>query len=469
MSSCNTTFSRASGSVGTGLALVMAMALLFWSPDLYGQASTPTFTGDVAPILQRSCVSCHNPQGIGPMSLMTYEETRRYAPRIRSRVGNREMPPWHLDAEVGIQDFKNDVSLSNEEVETLVHWVDSGAPRGKPDDMPPPVELPDPDRWQLEELFGPPDLVVRSTPYTVVANGLDQWWGPRREFDGIEEERWIRAAEFKPAYPLGKRVVHHGHANLSQAGRNGERGTNTGLARYGVGKSYDILPEGVGIRVPPGPASISWSLHYFPIGEKVEDDVVEVGVWFYPKDEQDGLIPGGERQFLVDGTSDDRGSRGSRAKDLIIPPHGKLVLEDTHVLQAPAMLYSFRPHMHMRGTGMSMEAIYPDGSRELLSYVDRYNHYWQITYIYDEDTRPLLPKGTVLLFNSFFDNTADNPVNADPTQWVGFGSRSVDEMSHAWLGIAYLPEEEYQRLIAQRLIAQGRSEQENVLARRQDP
>ena len=114
------------------------------------------------------------------------------------------------------------------------------------------------------------------------------------------------------------------------------------------------------------------------------------------------------------------------------------------------MLYSFRPHMHMRGSGMSVEAVYPDGRREILSHVDRYSHIWQITYIYADHVRPLLPKGTVLLFHAFFDNTADNPINADPDQWVGFGSRGVDEMSHAWLGMMYLENAEYEALVAER-------------------
>ena len=126
------------------------------------------------------------------------------------------------------------------------------------------------------------------------------------------------------------------------------------------------------------------------------------------------------------------------------------MLQDTYVLASPAMLYSFRPHMHMRGAGMSVEAIYPDGRKELLSQVDRYSHLWQITYLYADHVRPLLPGGTVLLLHAFFDNTANNPINPDPDQWVGFGSRGVDEMSHAWLGIVELDEAQYEALAAER-------------------
>ena len=426
------------------------------APEVPGVS--PTFTRDVAPILQRSCQLCHRPNGIGPMALETYEQTRRYARLIKQRVDGRTMPPWHIDRAVGIRKFKNDISLTDAEIDTIVRWVDGDAPRGDPADLPAPIVHRDPTAWGLADRFGPPDLVVRSTPYTVIANGQDQWWNHRVAFGGLDEERWIRAAEFKPAYPLGVKVVHHGHATLMTQDDDDARSA-VGLARYGIGKNWDILPEGTGIRVPPGPGTIRWSLHYFPIGEEAKDDVIEVGVWFYPKGTEPALAAAGERQFLIDGTSDARGSRGSRAKDLLIPPHGKLVLEDTYVLDSPAMLYSFRPHMHMRGSGMSVEAVYPDGRKELLSHVDRYNHLWQITYLYADDVRPLLPSGTVLLFHAYFDNTVNNPINPDPDQWVGFGSRGVDEMSHAWLGIIDLEEAEYDELAAERA-AQETSGQE---------
>ena len=272
-------------------------------------AISPTFTRDVAPILQRSCQQCHRPNGIGPMALETYEQTKPYARLVRQRVDTRTMPPWHINRAVGIREFKNDVSLTDAEIDTIVRWVDAGAPRGDPADLPPPIVHQDPTAWGLADRFGPPDLVVRSTPYTVVATGQDQWWNPRVAFDGLNEERWIRAAEFKPAYPLGVQVVHHGHATLITQDGGGARSA-VGLARYGLGKSWDILPEGTGIRVPPGPGTISWALHYFPIGKEAKDDVVDVGVWFYPKGAEPALAAAGERQFLIDG--DERRARVAR-------------------------------------------------------------------------------------------------------------------------------------------------------------
>ncbi len=407
-------------------------------------AEAPTFTADVAPILQRSCLECHRPEGIGPMSLETYEDARRFATRIRDRVERRVMPPWHVDRTVGIQDFANDISLTDEEIRTIVAWVDGGVARGDVRDMPPAPEWPDPRKWALEDELGPPDLVVRSTPYDVVANGQDQWWSPEVPFEGLDQERWIRAAEFKPAFPLGKKVVHHGHATLELEGE-GRRG-GVALARYGVGKSWEVYPDNTGVRLPAGEGLISWNLHYFPVGEEVVGDVVEVGLWFYEEDNAPGLASRGEERFLIDGTH----QTGQRARDLIIPPHGKLILEAAHRLEEPAVIHSFRPHMHMRGTGMTMEAVYPDGRREMLSQVNKYDHNWQIAYQYADDAKPLLPAGTILLCHSFYDNTENNPINPDPDQWVGFGARGVDEMSHAWIGITHVDEEEYQRLLAQR-------------------
>ena len=425
--------------VTTLIAALAVVVPVLASPALAGP---PTFSADVAPIFQRACQRCHQETGIGPMSLITYDEVRPWVRQIRDRVERRIMPPWHLDRTVGIQEFKNDFSLTNDEIDTVVQWVDAGAPEGDRADLPPSIEWPPASDWELRGMLGEPDLVVRSTPYTVTANGQDQWWNPTMDHEGISEPRWIKAAEFKPSYPLGVRVVHHGHVRLEQP----DDDFVVRLAGMGVGKRWEILPEGVGKLVQPGPAQIRFSLHYFPGGETVEDDIVEVGVWFHPPGYEPERVTEGEVRLLVDGTF----TSGPRARDLIIPPHGYLTLEHAYVMDRPVMLHSFRPHMHMRGAGMSMEAIFPDGSRELLSSVNRYNHNWQIQYIYEDHVQPLLPKGTVLMFHSHYDNTEDNPINPDPDQWVLFGARGVDEMSHAWVGMTYLEEEDFARFAAER-------------------
>lgn len=414
-----------------------------------GAADTaPTFSHDVAPIFQRSCQQCHNPTGIAPMSLLTYNEARPWARSIRDRVERRLMPPWHLDASVGIQSYKNDISLSDDEIDTVVQWVDAGAPEGNPADMPDPLVFPPANGWAVEQELGrPPDFIISSSPYTVVANGQDQWWEPRVEFEGFDEPRYIRAAEFKPSFPGGMKVAHHGHAYLrgDEPVDGEDRRPSVRLVGMGIGKRWDVLPEGVGKLLPPGPATVNFNIHYFPSGEEVTD-LIDVGVWLYPEGEKPSKMTAGEQQFYVDGTHRER----LRASDILIPPHGSLVLEDQYVMEQPALLQSFRPHMHMRGTEMSMTALYPDGRRELLSSVNRYNHNWQIGYVYDDDAQPLLPTGTVLMLRGKWDNSAANRINPDPDQWVVFGSRGVDEMSHAWIGITYLEDDEYQQIAAER-------------------
>ncbi|MBL4821300.1 MAG: hypothetical protein JKY98_09990 [Gammaproteobacteria bacterium] len=430
------------------LLLTACLSSLGGMPALAQQAGTdsaPTFSRDIAPILQRACQQCHNPDGIGPMPLLTYDQVRPFAALIQDRVSKRMMPPWHVDPDVGIQRFKNDMSLSHEEIALISQWVDGGAPQGNPADMPPALELPSGGAWRLEKSMGPPDMIVKSTPYDVVANGQDQWWTPRIKFEGLDTERWLRAAEFKPSFPLGKKVVHHGHATLIP---EGESKRYVSLARYGVGKSWEMFPEGTGLRVPPK-GEVRWSLHYFPAGTDVADNVVEVGLWFYPEDTIPEFESKGEVMFRVDGLNG-----GTRAQDLVIPPNSYKALQGSHVLQSPAVIHSYRPHMHMRGKVMTMEAIYPDGHKKVLSQVNNYNHNWQLTYIFEDDARPLLPKGTVLQFTSFYDNTSDNPLNPDPNQWVVFGQRGVDEMSHAWLGITYLNEEQYAQAVKERRVAE---------------
>lgn len=417
--------------------LIVSLSSLSWSGNVFSQES-PTYAKDIAPILQEKCQTCHNPDGIGPMSFMSYEEVRPWAPIIKDRTTERIMPPWHIDKTVGIQQFKNDASLTDEQIQLIANWADAGAPKGDPADLPEPRTFPAGGAWALESQLGPPDLIVKSKPYDVVANGQDQWWEPEGEFPGLDQTRFLKAAEFKPAYPLGKKVVHHGHATLVT-----EDGEYASLARYGVGKSWETYPEEIGVRIPAS-GKVQWSLHYFPIGEEVGDDVVEVGLWFYPTDHTPELISRGEELFRVDNENYKRG------QDIVIAPHSYQVLQGAHRLDSPAIIHSFRPHLHMRGKVMSMEAIYPDGRRETLNQVNKYDHNWQIAYQYTDESKPILPAGTILQFTSVFDNTANNPINPDPEQWVVFGRRGVDEMSHAWIGITHINEEQYERVVAER-------------------
>jgi len=413
-----------------------ALVLLLGTPNAgvaQGPSASLTFSEDIAPILFENCVGCHHPNGIGPMPLLSYDDVRPYASRIQRKVAAREMPPWHLDKTIGIQEYKNDISLSDFEIGQIVSWVDAGAPEGDPANLPMLPDLPDGSTWQLEELLGPPDFVMESPALTVEANGQDRWMVQSTPFEGvIDQPRYVRATELKGAYPLGVRVLHHGHVTLG----------SRPLGRQGIGKSGDVFPENTGMLIEPS-GNLRWNLHYFPIDEEVPNAQAMTAVWLYPE----GYVP----EYTTNGEAIIQAADVSGwGSDIAIPPHSVKVRQGTHVLNRPALISSFRPHMHMRGREQSVQAIYPDGRREVLGRVDKYNHFWQIAYHYEDDVAPLLPRGTVLLITTIWDNTADNPINPDPRQWVVFGQRGVDEMSHTWMGITYLTDEQFEKLSAER-------------------
>jgi len=436
---------------GTGV-LACTIALAIGAGDITAQESLEddvTYARDVAPILQQNCQVCHQPGSIAPISLMTYDDARRYARRIRSKVAERSMPPWHIDRSVGIQDFKNDRGLTDKEIETIVQWVDNGTPFGDEADMPEPMEFPDPNAWQFEPDFGTPDMVFESEAYDLDAVTQDKWYRPITE-TGITEPRWVKAIEIRPVGMGSRRIVHHAlafllqdeeqdaqSAGIAQVTDRGAMGGPGLFMEWAVGKRGEIFPEGAGKLMMPG-ARILWEMHLHAIGEQVEAGQVELGVWLYPR----GETPRNRTRLNM---FDARGR-----SDLDIPPGEVAVTQDFHVLKWPARLENFQPHMHMRGKAMSMEAIYPDGRKEILSQVTNFQWQWHVNYIFADDAAPLLPAGTTLVITAWHDNTAENRNNPDHTQWVGWGDRTVDEMAHAWVDVTYLSEDEYESEVAKR-------------------
>ena len=439
--------------------LVPALALASESDAVDMQ---PTFTRDVAPILQAKCQSCHQPESVAPMSLLTYQETRPWARSIKREVALRDMPPWFIDKGVGVRKFKNDRSLSDAEIDTIVRWVDSGAPMGDPADLPEPIEWPDPNGWQLAEQFGEPDLIIRSDPFTIPATGQDKWWRPTVE-TGLTEARWVRAIEIRPSYPSGRKVVHHALASLIQEEEGVTNLASTALEpdetadsrrrgaglfmEWAVGKVGEIFADGAGKLMLPD-SKIRFEVHYHSIGEEVKDDVIELGVYFYPK----GEVP--KNRTILHAFQ-------GRSGELDIPPGELAISEGFSVLRAPARLENFQPHMHMRGKAMALEAILPNGEREMINIVDDFHWNWHINYVYEEDVAPVLPKGTVLKVTAWHDNRESNPNNPDHTQWVGYGDRTVDEMAHLWVDVTYLEQEDYEWILAQRAKATEQGAQQD--------
>jgi hypothetical protein len=399
-----------------------------------------TFTKDIAPIFQAKCQECHRPGTAAPMSLVTYEETRPWAKAIKERVISRNMPPWHLDKTVGIQHFLNDRSLSDAQIATIVKWVDEGAPKGDPADMPPPKQWPDDQGWVLAKQFGQPDMVLKSEPYTMPAHGQDVWFKPLTDIQ-LTEPRWVRAVEMRPGSLAGRKIMHHVLAYLIQDEANNnadlaQSPMNAGLLmEWAIGKNYDIYRPNTGKLLLPG-SKIWWELHLHAVGEEIRDHA-ELAVYLYPKGEEPKYRT---RLMLFTGMS----KRGT----LDIPPNSIAETTGYTVLHSAARLENFQPHMHLRGKAMSMEAILPDGTVEMLSYVDKFNFNWMNNYIYTDDAAPVLPKGTIIKITAWYDNTTANRNNPDPNQWVGFGDRTVDEMSHAWVNVTNISDEEYKEWAA---------------------
>ena len=431
---------RLMGIAGITLVAVAAVMLL---PSSVAAQESPTYTKDVAPIFREKCEVCHRPGYIAPMSLQNYDEVRPWARSIKNRVETRQMPPWHIDQNVGIQDFQNDRSLSREQIDLIGRWADNGAPRGHPADLPAPAVFADDDVWNFADLFGgAPDVVIHSTPYTMPALAQDQWWKPEVA-TGMTEDRWIRAIEIRPSTVDGRKIVHHALARLQQEEEDGALGAASDvgaglLMEWAVGKQGEIMRENSG-KLIKADSTIVWDIHYHAVGEEITD-TVELGLYLYPKDS-----PPKHRQVLSAFSSIEGGSEA-----LSIPPNQITATERFHVLKQNGRVENFQPHMHLRGVGMQMTAVLPDGSSRVLSRVSNFNFNWHNNYVYSDLTAPLLPKGTVIQVKSWYDNTSARRSNPDPNQWVGYGDRTVDEMGHAWVNVTYLDNEDFEAAVEER-------------------
>ena len=319
------------------------------------------------------------------------------------------MPPWHIDRTVGIDTFKNDRSLTDAEIDTIVRWVDGGAPRGNPADMPAPVEWPDASKWYFADLFGPPDLVVRSEPYTMPAEANDAWWKPTSE-TGLTEPRWVRAIEIRPGTTDGRKITHHALARLEQeetdpllqnaaAIDDNDPLNNSGLfMEWAVGKAGRAdAPGQRQADAPPARASAgTCTIRPRVKRSPTTSSSASTSIRRARRPEH--------RQVLH--------LMGAGRVD--IPPNTVSVTEGFFPLKRAARIESFQPHMHLRGKAMAIEAILPTGAREVMSHVGDFNFNWHNSYVYSDDVAPLLPKGTIVKITAWHDNTAANRANPDP-------------------------------------------------------
>jgi hypothetical protein len=392
------------------------------------KAGAPTFSKDIAPIFQKACQNCHRPDSIAPMSLLTYKDARPWAKAIRQKVMQREMPPWFVDKNVGIRKFKDDPSLSDQEIATITAWVDAGAPEGSSRDLPPARTLASSDAWHI----GTPDLIVSMPVAFNVKPENSDWWGNFLADSGLTEDRYIKAVETKPSVGGGIKVVHHAVTSLVYDDGTPSGGT---LNEYAVGKNGDIYPEGSGKLIKAG-AQINFNMHYHAIGEPIKDQS-QVAFVFYPK----GYVPKHVMNTMLTPMND----------DLDIPAGAENVRSDAYFrFEKPTKLTSYMPHMHNRGKAQCLEAIYPNMVTETISCVSHYNFGWQIVYNYADDVAPLLPAGTIMHTISWHDNSTKNPWNPDPRNWVGFGNRTSDDMARSWLNYYYMSDEEFKQEVSAR-------------------
>jgi len=420
--------------------LFSAMALAPALANAQDQSDHPTYANEVSRIIQDNCQSCHQPGQIGPMSFTSYEEVRPWAPLISLKVASREMPPYQYDSEKGIQELKNDWRMSQEDIDTIVDWVSAGSPLGNPEELPPPRQYPEKGEWRLGAELGPPDHVIMSSPWHVPANGQDLWWEPRVP-TGIAENRCIKAIETLPSKEAHG-STHHANSMFVVQNDRGDWMPVGMLSEFAFGKLGEKIPQGACRKIPEG-AEVSWSIHYYPDGKAVANDQVSVGIWFH--DEEEGFVE--EEAYRQDLSLYFLESGG----DYLIPPHGTLMTQGFHSFDHPVRLDSWQPHLHLRGVAMAIEIFDPEtGRRELVSQASNWNAGWNHSHTYEDGYQPLVPAGATIILTAWYDNTANNPRNPDPDQWVGAGQRTTDEMSHAWIAVTHLDEEGYERMLAER-------------------
>jgi hypothetical protein len=385
-------------------------------------AATPTFNKDVAPILYKNCVECHRATGMAPMSLMTYDDARPWARAVKQKVVAREMPPWGADPVIG--KFANDPSLKQSDVDTIVAWVDGGAPQGDPKDLPSAPKFAD--GWTI----GKPDLVFKmQQPFNVPADGTVPYMYVTIPTN-LKEDVWIRGVELKPT---DRRVVHHIISTLVEGNGQtpdpnpkltrdpGRKELGGGLGGLVPGRLYSLYEDGVARKIPAG-ADIVLQMHYTTIGQPVTDQT-EIGIVLAKeppaklREEGGGAIPN---------------------MGFVIPPGDPNYAVSGQIkFDRDLYLSSLYPHMHVRGKDATYTVVYPDGREETVLRVPKYDFNWQLSYKLAEPK--FLPKGSTLKVTMHYDNSRGNRYNPDPTQEVRWGEQTWEEMMLGYYSTIEMP------------------------------
>jgi hypothetical protein len=393
-------------------------------------AKTPVFTKDVAPILQRECQNCHRPGEIGPFSMLTYEETRPWAAAMKEAVTVKKMPPWFADPQHG--KFSNGHLLSQKDIDTIAAWADAKAPQGDLKDMPKPIQ------WEEGWGIGKPDLVIElPKPYDIPASGAIDYQHVIVH-TGFTEDKWIQAAEVRPSH---RAVVHHIIAFVREPNSHWFRDEPAGvffiapqvktkeepdtsalpsdfLVGYAPGQPAEILQPGQAKLIKAG-SDIIFQVHYTPNGQATTDQT-KLGIVFAKE-------PPKERVLTLSATNG----------TFTIPPgDGNYRVDASFEVGTQVKLSGLHPHMHGRGKDFEYRLVYTatNESQVVLS-VPRYNWHWQNWYNLQEPI--VLPKGTKIECTAHFDNSKNNPDNADPTKAVQWGEQSWDEMMVGFFNLVF--------------------------------
>jgi peroxiredoxin len=362
-----------------------------------------SYAKEVAPILEKKCVACHQEGGIGPFAMSSYDMVKGFSPMIREVIRTHRMPPWGVDPHVG--KFADDKSLSPDEIKTIVHWIDQGAERGAgPDPLAAKRHVAA--EWPL----GKPDLILPIPAYTIPASGVVDYQRPI-VVNPLTEGKWVRASTFK----VGQRqAVHHflsGYlAEVPKDGQGNEARWGASMGGYAVGAESTLWPRNVGTYLPAGGA-IGFQAHYTPFGKEVTDQSY-LALYFYKDNEKPGLVM--RNSVVVDNT--------------IVIPAGDARHEETAYIDVPKemLLYSAFPHAHYRGYASDLWVQYPDGSRKELLAMPRYDFNWQREYSFAEPLK--IPAGSKLIAHYWYDNSPQNPANPDPKKTIVWGDQSWEEM-----------------------------------------
>ena len=381
-----------------------------------------TFTKDVAPIFYNSCAECHRPGQIAPMSLMTYKDARPWARSIKDKVANRVMPPWLADPAYG--HFSNDRRLTQKQIDTIVSWVDAGAPEGNEADLPAPPKFAE--GWTI----GQPDAVI-SLPeaISVPATGTIPYMYVKVPTH-FTEDKWVQAAEIRAG---NRSVVHHvivfiqepgatsvevtgkaagGESASKGSARGGREGTGSKLVGFAPGEQPKVYPPGMAKLIKAG-STLVFQLHYTANGTAATDKSY-VGLIFAKQPVHRNAQTG----------------TAINAKFVIPPGDPNYEVKSSWTAKEDVRILDLMPHMHFRGKDFIYTAVYPDGRSEVVLSVPRYDFNWQMVYRLNQ---PLyLPKGSRLDCVAHFDNSANNKYNPDPAKEVRWGPQTWEEMMIGW-------------------------------------